>query len=98
MSTRLHFADGTTTICDVLVGADGIKSSIRAQIFREAADSAQDPSLLRYISPIWTGTMAYRGLIPAEEIPIADDSSLHRTIQEPMMVFRLQNSYPGNAR
>ncbi|KAF8160844.1 FAD/NAD-P-binding domain-containing protein, partial [Crassisporium funariophilum] len=81
----ISFADGTVAECDVLVGADGIKSCIRAQMYREMAEKEGDPRLLHYIDPIWTGTMAYRGLIRAEDIPRSKDGLLHRTIQTPMM-------------
>ncbi|PPQ77194.1 hypothetical protein CVT25_011040 [Psilocybe cyanescens] len=83
--TTLHFEDGTSAICDILVGADGIKSTIRSQMFRETAETNQDPSFLRFIPPVWTGTMAYRGLIRAQDIPLAKDGSFHRTIDEPIM-------------
>lgn len=84
--TTLSFDDGTSVTCDILVGADGIKSTIRSQMFREVAQANKDPSFLRFISPVWTGTMAYRGLIHVQDIPLAKDGSLHRTIKEPMMV------------
>jgi len=81
----LSFADGTSAMCDVLIGADGIKSCIRAQMYRESAEIRRDSSFLRYIQPIWTGTMAYRGLINVRDIPLASDGSSHRTIEAPMM-------------
>ncbi|KIM45203.1 hypothetical protein M413DRAFT_441883 [Hebeloma cylindrosporum] len=82
---HLAFADGSAATCDVLVGADGIKSSIRAQLYSAAAKMHEDPSLLRYIHPVWTGTIAYRGLIPVQDIPRGKDGSVHRTVVAPMM-------------
>jgi len=84
---HLSFADGSATTCDVLVGADGIKSSVRAQLYSAAAKRYEDPSLLRYIYPVWTGTIAYRGLIRVQDIPRGKDGSTHRTVVAPMMVF-----------
>lgn len=84
---HLAFADGSAATCDVLVGADGIKSSIRAQLYSAAAKVHEDPSLLRYIHPVWTGTIAYRGLIPVQDIPRGKDGSVHRTVVAPMMVL-----------
>ncbi|KAF9482106.1 FAD/NAD-P-binding domain-containing protein [Pholiota conissans] len=81
----LIFNDSSSAICDVLIGADGIKSTIRAQMYREAADTAHDQSLMRYIEPVWTGTMAYRGLVRVQDIPRNKDGSPHRTIGVPMM-------------
>jgi salicylate hydroxylase len=49
-------ADGTTRDGDVLIGADGVHSRIRAGLF--GADDA-----------VFSGTMAWRGVIPAERLP-----------------------------
>lgn len=51
----LHFADGTTHTTDLVIGADGIKSVVRQFV---AGDTH-----LRF-----TGTVAYRGLIPTEDL------------------------------
>jgi len=83
---KLHFSDDTSSICDVLIGADGIKSCIRAQVYGQTAQLKHDPGLLDYIQPIWTGTMAYRGLIDVEAIPKTANGTLHRAIQNPIMV------------
>lgn len=85
-SIDLNFADGSTAFCDILIGADGIKSTIRAQMFRETANEQKDPTLLRFIEPVWTGTMAYRGLIRVQDLPRGKNQELHRTIGAPMMV------------
>ncbi|EIN06888.1 FAD/NAD(P)-binding domain-containing protein, partial [Punctularia strigosozonata HHB-11173 SS5] len=50
---ELQFEDGSTTTCDLLVGADGVKSATRA-------------SLTASGGPVWSGWCAYRGLIPAD--------------------------------
>ena len=52
----LHFKDGTTTSGDVLVGSDGIKSVVRAQMHgKEPAN--------------YTGNVAWRVMVPAEKLP-----------------------------
>ncbi|TFK68678.1 FAD/NAD-P-binding domain-containing protein [Pluteus cervinus] len=81
----IQFADGSSAICDVLVGCDGLKSCVRGQLFREEAHRRNDTALLDYVHPVWTGTIAYRGLIPVDEIPLNIDGSKHRTITTPMM-------------
>ncbi|KAF7376334.1 Glycoside hydrolase family 3 protein [Mycena sanguinolenta] len=81
---RLTFADGTSAACDLLVGCDGIKSVVRAQMLRAKAAEEVRPDLLALIEPKWTGTIAYRGLIPAKDLPSADGTR-HRTLGTPMM-------------
>ncbi|KAJ7702981.1 FAD/NAD-P-binding domain-containing protein [Mycena rosella] len=80
----LAFADGTSAVCDLLVGCDGIKSVVRAQMLRTKAAEDVQPSLLELIEPRWTGTIAYRGLIPSTDLPSVDGVT-HRTLGSPMM-------------
>jgi salicylate hydroxylase len=51
----LQFENGTTIKADMLVGADGIHSSVRKLLFGEE-------------QPRFTGCVAYRGLVPAEQL------------------------------
>lgn len=52
---ELRFADGTTTTADVVIGADGIHSRVRHILFGD--------------QPLhFTGRVAYRGIIPAEDL------------------------------
>ncbi|KJA20765.1 hypothetical protein HYPSUDRAFT_141882 [Hypholoma sublateritium FD-334 SS-4] len=83
--TALLFSDGSTATCDVLIGADGIKSTVRAQMYAEAAEAAGDFTLMRHVEPVWTGTMAYRGLIRAQDVPRNEDGMAHRAFAAPMM-------------
>ncbi|KAJ6587124.1 FAD/NAD-P-binding domain-containing protein [Mycena vulgaris] len=80
----LAFADRTSAVCDLLVGCDGIKSIVRQQMLRTKAAEDGQPSLLALIEPRWTGTIAYRGLIPSTELPSVD-GAMHRTLATPMM-------------
>ncbi|EPQ59055.1 FAD/NAD P-binding domain-containing protein [Gloeophyllum trabeum ATCC 11539] len=66
----LHFEDGSTTKCDIAIGADGIKSAVRASVFGTAIrtaetihDSVKVSHLREQTPPMWTGTVAYWGLI-----------------------------------
>lgn len=59
-SVDIRFADGSTATADVVVGADGVHSPIRQQLF--GADRAE-----------FTGCIAWRGLIPAERLPQSID-------------------------
>jgi len=51
----LHFADGASVEADVVIGADGIHSSVRAALASDA--------------PRYSGMGVYRGLIPVEHLP-----------------------------
>jgi salicylate hydroxylase len=50
-----EFANGNRIAADVLIGADGIHSTVRTLLFGEEA-------------PTFAGCVAYRGLVPAERI------------------------------
>jgi salicylate hydroxylase len=59
----LTFADGSTAQGDILIGADGIHSTVRAQLFGKEL-------------PRYTGNVAWRGLVPAERIAHLDLGSV----------------------
>lgn len=52
---RIHFADGTDTTADVVVGCDGIKSGVRTAMLKNTG---------RTVQPSYTGVYAYRALVP----------------------------------
>ncbi|KAF8586521.1 FAD/NAD-binding domain-containing protein [Ramaria rubella] len=81
---QLHFSDDSTATCDVLVGCDGIKSLVRAQMFKQMAKDGH-PELLDFIDPFFSGSFAYRGLIPVEKMPTDEQGGTHRTIKCPIM-------------
>lgn len=67
----LTFKDGSTATCDVLIGADGIKSTVRPYMFRELAEGMnpdEKQSVLSYMNPIWSGVAAYRTLVSAQKL------------------------------
>ena len=51
----LHFKDGSQHRCDELIGADGIHSVVRNALFGEE-------------HPRFTGVVAYRAVVPAEQV------------------------------
>src|SRR3954468_1605530 len=54
--TRATFANGTSAEADIVVAADGIHSELRPYVFPPSA-------------PVFHGTVAYRGTVPAERLP-----------------------------
>ncbi|KAF8424451.1 FAD/NAD(P)-binding domain-containing protein [Boletus edulis BED1] len=65
---RLEFADGTTATTDVLIGADGIRSTVRKTMFEAASkDDGEDKTdLKQYIDATFTGITIYRALVAQE--------------------------------
>lgn len=84
----MQFQDGTTATCDVLVGADGIKSAVRKSMYNQMADRADDEKsadqLRRHVHATWTGQVAYRHLILAEDLKNATPD--HPGLRQPVMV------------
>ena len=71
----LHFTDGTTAEADVVIGADGIKSSVRMSMYDIAHRQDCSPDVEREqcsrcsaATPKWTGIITYRALIPTESL------------------------------
>jgi hypothetical protein len=68
-SLILYFTDDSTSTTDVLVGADGIHSSVRKTLFETIGSNTVDPSKIRHYSdPSWSGTLVYRSIFPAEKL------------------------------
>jgi salicylate hydroxylase len=59
-SVTLHLANGERAAGDVLIGADGVHSRVRQQMFGSEKGRAAH----------FTGIMAWRGLVPMERLPL----------------------------
>ena len=77
---HLEFEDGSIRTCDLLVGADGIKSTIRRLFLASQHKDGYQES----VGPVWTGTYAYRGIVPRDVL--LERMPGHRVTRIPMMV------------
>ena len=70
----LYFTNGSIGHADILVGADGIGSATRKQMYNDLSErtAGTDPdganALLNFRQPTWTGTYAYRALLDAQKL------------------------------
>ncbi|KJA15142.1 hypothetical protein HYPSUDRAFT_92085 [Hypholoma sublateritium FD-334 SS-4] len=74
----MHFQNGATATCDLLIGMDGIKSAVRKSLLAKQG-ILSSPCL----EPVWSGTIAYRGLVSRDVLDAVFPG--HRTITTPMM-------------
>ncbi|KAF8193048.1 salicylate hydroxylase [Pholiota molesta] len=75
---RIQFENGATATCDLLIGMDGIRSTVRKSVL--AHQGIPDaPS----VEPVWSGTVAYRGLVGRDVLDRVFPG--HRAIATPMM-------------
>lgn len=77
------FADGSEAQADVLVGADGVHSMTRATMFKNLVASQGD-KYTPFISPVWSGTLAYRGSVSLTKFKAAYPD--HRALTLPLLV------------
>ena len=76
---HLTFENGSSAVCDLLIGMDGIKSVVRKS-FLDKQGLSSSPSY----NPVCTGHFVYRGLIQADELEKAFPG--HRAVRIPVMV------------
>lgn len=83
----LHFADGSTATTDILIGCDGIRSIVRRQMYTTFAVEDGDGKgdyVERFVEPGWSGSLAYRALLPAE--PLRKMNPGHPVFKRPLQV------------
>ncbi|KAJ7473609.1 hypothetical protein B0H11DRAFT_2236442 [Mycena galericulata] len=77
-TVHLSFADGSTATADVLVGADGVHSATRASMFGALGGGYE-----AYVAPVFSGTIAYRGMLPKAKLIEAFRD--HRGLNDPKL-------------
>ncbi|KDQ26320.1 hypothetical protein PLEOSDRAFT_1077335 [Pleurotus ostreatus PC15] len=87
---ELVFEDGSLAFCDVLIGADGVKSAVRATMLTAEAKllssnghSSEANKLLGCIRPSWSGQIVYRAVFATEALRMR--SPHHRAIHQATM-------------
>lgn len=88
---EVAFQDGTTATCDIVVGCDGIRSTVRATMYSQLADTAsaegneaQAEVLRSRIPPKWSGAVVYRCLIRKDTL--TDEAARHPAIAKHSLV------------
>ncbi|KAF9482273.1 salicylate hydroxylase, partial [Pholiota conissans] len=87
---ELHFKDGETATCDILVGADGIHSVVRKGLLAKMYKLDEEEAAMK-ARPVWSGSVIYRNMIESDIIRKQDPN--HPCLTSPMLVSHLV-TYP----
>ncbi|KAI0032990.1 hypothetical protein K488DRAFT_48695, partial [Vararia minispora EC-137] len=83
---ELTFADGSSATCDVLIGADGLKSVVRALMMEEMAKKAkreEDAKAFRdCIRARFSGMLVYRAILPSDRLAAINPG--HKALRGPL--------------
>jgi salicylate hydroxylase len=95
LPVNLFFSDSTEAECDLLIGADGLRSVVRSCMMEELAAAAEkeqrltEAEILRSCKDVqWSGHLVYRAIIPREKVEeVAPD---HLALgKSPLIVMQL---------
>ncbi|EIW82784.1 FAD/NAD(P)-binding domain-containing protein [Coniophora puteana RWD-64-598 SS2] len=92
----LNFRDGSTATCDILVGADGVKSVVRKFMMQnlsrdvDALKKCSTEEYLACIEPVFSGGVSYRTLIQADKLRAVDPN--HRVLEGAWTAFGVNRS------
>ncbi|KAI0722030.1 FAD/NAD(P)-binding domain-containing protein [Cerioporus squamosus] len=86
---ELSFQDGTTVTCDILVGADGVRSGVRASMYSQLAQAKEGEGkqqeaddLRSHVDPIFSGSSIYRTVIHK-----SGETAVHPAFNRPAFMF-----------
>jgi salicylate hydroxylase len=85
---ELHFRNGETATCDILVGADGVHSIVRKGFLAKLCDLSEGEAETR-ARPVWSGSILYRSMIDSELI--RKEVPDHPCLTDPVVVRAFQN-------
>ncbi|XP_006456323.1 hypothetical protein AGABI2DRAFT_239564 [Agaricus bisporus var. bisporus H97] len=85
---KLHFDGKPSKECDVLIGADGIHSTVR-QLFLSRLPNPEKYE--KYHKPVWSGLVAYRGLVSREDLEATHPG--HRALTHPGLIYTGKTRY-----
>ncbi|KAL1741669.1 hypothetical protein HDZ31DRAFT_44940 [Schizophyllum fasciatum] len=93
--TTLSFSNGASASCDLLIGADGLRSHVRRGMLESLASRTGDERYLESIQPVFTGTYVYRALADAADLSkrFPDHPALKTPIQW-LGKYRHVTTYP----
>ncbi|KAF9449149.1 4-aminobenzoate hydroxylase [Macrolepiota fuliginosa MF-IS2] len=86
--TTLHFSNQPDQTCDILIGADGIKSTIR-QLFLSRQPNPED--FQQYMDARWSGAVIYRGILAKDEL--AKVYPGHRALDHAGLMYTGKNKH-----
>ncbi|KAF9449151.1 4-aminobenzoate hydroxylase [Macrolepiota fuliginosa MF-IS2] len=84
----LNFEGKPSTTCDILIGADGIKSSLRPMFLNRLPNPQRYD---KFREPVWSGTVAYRGLVSREDLEKVYPG--HRILDHPGLMYTGKSRY-----
>ena len=92
-SLKLYFENQVDRTCDILIGADGIKSTVRRLFLTRMPNPEK---YQEFLDPTWTGSLVYRGLVDAEELRKVYPG--HRALNHPGIMVSADSSgfYPSS--
>ncbi|KAF9264215.1 FAD/NAD(P)-binding domain-containing protein [Marasmius fiardii PR-910] len=82
-TVELEFSNGTKAECDLLIGADGIRSVVRKSLRNKGKSAGIEDGHWSPKDMIYSGSIVFRGLVPRERLEKMNPN--HSTLSGPVM-------------